>query len=1319
MGAGGSQREAELDARHLVSRIASLRSRVRRLLALYGLSWVVGVIVPLLVLAGLADWLIHFDAGVRLLLLLALAGSAGWMVYRRVVLPLVVRFKDLDIAMRIEERWPGLNDRLASTIQFLAVKSDDDDRFGSRSLREATIKQTLEETRAIDFREVVERRPVLRAMGLAAGALAVLVAVVAAEPALSRIAARRLFLPFGADRWPQMTHLTLLDKETPRKVARGEPFSLAVAVAQGDRVPSNAKATYRYDDGETGTESLRSVEGGVFRGRIEAVEKSFRFSVAAGDDQTSVRDIAVKVVPPPAVKEMTVRLVSPEYTRLAPQTLAQGKTQIKAVEGTRVELAVVANKPIESATLRLGDAAAPGAVVYDKTRTRLTTSFTLSASHPFWFELLDTEGFRNREFVKYDARSIRDEAPRVVIDEPTNDRDVPAQATVPVVFSVDDDFGIQSARLIYKAASGGSEPTQEVVLPLWDDQGSGQDGKPVTHHTVRYEWNLEPLNLPPGSIITFHADARDFDALKGPNLGKSRELRLRIVSDDEIAHQLDDARRAIREDIEGILAMQNQARTPVDEALRTLSKTDHVNKPAVDNLKNAEMIQRQVSNRITNKVDGLQEKVDRALADLKNFRLPNADAQKQMDEMSAGVSKIRDQHLEPAEQGLTHASKNLADPQDKTGAQGRDPEKPADSPKSQAGRPENAPQPKASAASKGEQGQPKSATSKNQSGKTSKGDSSKSDSSKGDSSKSDSSKGESSKGDSSKGDSSKGDSSKGESSKGESSKGEQGQPKAEKGESSQPQGGRPNAPKDAAKESLAEAQTNQKAIADELKKMLDGLSEFETYRGVVKDAEKLLKEHEQVMKQTSEASAKPDLTGKTPEQLTPEQKADLANLAARQSNVGRETQSLQEKLGQMSKRLEESDPLASSAMKEAADQLQKQGTAAKVNEAADRLERNQMGAARQGQEQARQDLKDLLDSIQNRRERELARLVKELKNAEAELEKLRQRQTQNLEKTREARKNPDAKERANELKRLAKEQAEIQKQLDNQLKRLAKLNAESAAKSGSRASGKMEQAKQNLEQGQGEQAGEEEEEALADLEEAQERVKQTRKEAEEQLAMEQLSKMSDRLAGMADRQEKVKTDTAGYEKLRADHEGKLTIAQRTGIRQLAGVQEAIKDETADLIEKLEGAPVFALTLKRAATGMDTASQRLQSLKTDETTQRAESSAAARFRQLLDALKPDKGKNAGQQKPQQGDDDQGGGGGGGGGDGIPPAAQLKMLKSLQEEINERTEYFDELKRRGKELSPDQTVELDRLHDDQGTLADLVRDLTKPKTDDAED
>ena len=78
------------------------------------------LIVPLVILAGLADWLFHLDSVIRAALLAALARRGALAgVSSAIVRPLVVRFADLDIALRIEERWPGLNDRLASTIQFL------------------------------------------------------------------------------------------------------------------------------------------------------------------------------------------------------------------------------------------------------------------------------------------------------------------------------------------------------------------------------------------------------------------------------------------------------------------------------------------------------------------------------------------------------------------------------------------------------------------------------------------------------------------------------------------------------------------------------------------------------------------------------------------------------------------------------------------------------------------------------------------------------------------------------------------------------------------------------------------------------------------------------------------------------------------------------------------------------------------------------------------------------------------------------------------------------------------------------------------------
>ncbi len=155
--------------------------------------------------------------------------------------------------------------------------------------------------------------------------------------------------------------------------------------------------------------------------------------------------------------------------------------------------------------------------------------------------------------------------------------------------------------------------------------------------------------------------------------------------------------------------------------------------------------------------------------------------------------------------------------------------------------------------------------------------------------------------------------------------------------------------------------------------MLDGLSEFETYRGVVKDAQELLKQHEQTMKQTDEAAAKPETMGKPLDALNPEQKG-----GARQSRrhgsrrSARACKTCWSGWARWLGRLNESDPLASSAMREAAEKTRQQGTTGKLGEAADQLEKNQMGKAQPRQEQARDELRDLVDAIQNRRERELS-----------------------------------------------------------------------------------------------------------------------------------------------------------------------------------------------------------------------------------------------------------------------------------------------------------------------------------------------------------
>ena len=560
----------------------------------------------------------------------------------------------------------------------------------------------------------------------------------------------------------------------------------------------------------------------------------------------SIRDIEVKVVPPPALNRLTIRLVSPKYPGIATQTLAAGSTSFRVLEGTRIDLAAQANKALAAAELYLGDQPGPAA-------SRSTPPDRLSDEFPGQGErgvLVRLEGFRGIPQprlgpLRPSARSRTRR--RVVIAEPRTDHDVPADAHGPRPGRARRRLRPPLARLLYKV-SAGSEPHDAVAIPVLSAPGEEPRlAQPafVKHQEIAYEWNLAPLKLAIGSIITFHADARDFDSIKGPNVGKSRELRLRIVSKEDAARQVDDGRRELREEIARILAMQRQAITPVEDATRTLSRTDRLPRAQRDDLNNAGLIQAQVGSRMSNRDEGLEQKLRRWTI-FATSRSPIRKHSSKCGTCSSGSTcsaiatsaRPNRASLGPAKASSRLPSLRRARPLPRTKRRSQPPtsRKAAKTSRLPSRRAKRArARPVRSRHPPGDR--------KDQAGTADRPQDAK-----------------------------------------------PGEQPAQAGPKPQPQ--QSGSPQDIARRSLAEAKTNQKAIADELQKMLEGLGEFETYRGVVKDAQALLKKQEETMKQAAEAAAKPDLMGKSAESLSPEQKAELDNLAARQSDLGKGLQNL-------------------------------------------------------------------------------------------------------------------------------------------------------------------------------------------------------------------------------------------------------------------------------------------------------------------------------------------------------------------------------------------------------------------------------------------
>jgi hypothetical protein len=110
----------------------------------------------------------------------------------------------------------------------------------------------------------------------------------------------------------------------------------------------------------------------------------------------------------------------------------------------------------------------------------------------------------------------------------------------------------------------------------------------------------------------------------------------------------------------------------------------------------------------------------------------------------------------------------------------------------------------------------------------------------------------------------------------------------------------------------------------------------------------------------------------------------------------------------------------------------------------------------------------------------------------------------------------------------------------------------------------------------------------------------------------------------------------------------------------------------------------------------------------QTVQQPQRLALKRLGQLIEVLIEDEKSRTAQAKPQPGEG--GGTGGATGGDGIPPLAQLKLLRALQAEVNERTTAFDATHPDRSKLTPEQQSDLDAIRTAQAELAALLEEIS---------
>ena len=268
-----------------------------------------------------------------------------------------------------------------------------------------------------------------------------------------------------------------------------------------------------------------------------------------------------------------------------------------------------------------------------------------------------------------------------------------------------------------------------------------------------------------------------------------------------------------------------------------------------------------------------------------------------------------------------------------------------------------------------------------------------------------------------------------------------------------------------------------------------------------------------------------------------------------------------------------------------------------------------------------------------------------------------------------------------------------------------------------RAAAEMQKAEQSLGERKPADANSHQQQALDELQAAVGQLQSRLEAAKAAQAERTRAELKDGLKAMLEKQKTVTTATAALDK---QIEPKKSPPRDAALKAagLAADEAALADRSDALNKKLRDdgtTAVFGQVLQQTAALLRDADAKLKKVQTGEPVQEAQKLAEMNFQELLEALQEEEARRAAS-----------GGAGGGGGGGmsktmlLPPAAELKMLRMLQDRVNRGTRSLDEDRAGREKPTPQETAaakQLSQREKEVGQTTDALRkkwaELAAPK------
>ena len=509
----------------LQSRVLAARRVWKRTLFWTGCAIAIVGLIAILAGAAIIDLLMPLPTSVRIALLVGVIGAAGYLLYRYLIQPLRVKLTPHDVALNVERKHRDLEDRLVSALQFGETETEDPIKS---HLLQRLVTDAVERTEGINFKATVDKSKKRKHIGIAVAALAGCALLALIFPAELNTSLNRLLSPWVKTEPVFTTKLTVQPGNA--RILRGR--SLAINLEVTGKAADKARLVYTKGDPTVEAEPQRQeidmmrIEGEKrkFGYEIFNINENMEYHVAA--NETESERYTVEVFDMPKLTAIEIAYTYPEYTQLKP-IIQQGEGNIRAVAGSQAEVRITTNKAIQSATLTV-DAQDSTPMLISDGRT-LTTTLDVLNDGKYTVKLLCVDGFNNQTPIEYTITAIPDESPEIVIKEPGRDTKATKLEEVRVLAEATDDYGVENMTLMYSIGSGEPQELEAETVEV-------KEKKIISGAYVFY---LEELDVEPGELISYYAQATDNNTRTGPGTSTSELYFIEIRPFNERYMQMD------------------------------------------------------------------------------------------------------------------------------------------------------------------------------------------------------------------------------------------------------------------------------------------------------------------------------------------------------------------------------------------------------------------------------------------------------------------------------------------------------------------------------------------------------------------------------------------------------------------------------------------------------------------------------------------------------------------------------------------------------------------------------------------------------------